>query len=83
MKFQLIIKDNGVQKAIQKLQEKIEDMTPVMRVISETMLDAIQENFETEGARLPGGKWEEWSEATKEARERRRRKNPSNAKGTY
>ena len=64
-------------------------MTPVMRAISETMLDAIQENFETEGARLPGGKWEEWSEATKEARERRRKegkegeeKNPSNAKGT-
>jgi len=50
-------------KTLQQLSEKLEDLTPINREISEKMLFAVQQNFETEGARL-GSKWEKLRPST-------------------
>lgn len=47
-KFQTLFKD---------LLKRVSDLTPLMRAISETMLYAVQRNFETEGRRLGGEGW--------------------------
>jgi phage gpG-like protein len=62
------VKDQGIQDLLKKTQEKLGDLTPVMGTISETMHKAVQENFATEGARLPGGKWTELKKSTIEER---------------
>lgn len=66
--FGLDIEDNGIHDALKQVQSKLENMTPVMMDISETMLKKVQENFDTEGKRLPGGGWKDLSPETKKQR---------------
>jgi len=62
------IQDKAIQGYLKQVQRKLGDLTPLMKIISETMHTAVQRNFQTEGARLPGGKWQELADSTKKER---------------
>lgn len=68
--FNIDIENKNIKDTLNDLQGKLSDLTPVMRTISETMHNAVMENFETEGKRLSGGGWPGLSDATKEKRSR-------------
>ena len=63
------IENKEIKDTLKKLQGKLSDMKPVMQDISETMRKKVQENFATEGKRLPG-EWADLSPATKKQRSR-------------
>lgn len=54
---------NEIIKALHQLSEKLEDLTPINREISEKMLFAVQQNFDTQGARL-GDPWQQLASST-------------------
>lgn len=58
--------DKKNQNLFKQLIKKTSNFTPLMKVMSETLLYAVQENFETEGERLSGGGWQEHSKVTEE-----------------
>ncbi len=62
------VNSKSIQDYLNQAQRKLGDLTPLMKTISETMHTAVQRNFQTEGARLPGGKWQELAEPTKKER---------------
>jgi phage gpG-like protein len=68
--FNIDIENKNIKDTLNELQGKLSDLTPVMRIISETMHNAVMENFETEGKRLSGGKWTGLSDATIKRREK-------------
>lgn len=56
------IEDREVTSHLEQLARKVRDLSPIMREISEDMLDAVQENFDKEGR---PGRWPELSPAYK------------------
>ncbi len=62
------IQSKAIQDYFNQAQRKLGDLTPLMKTISETMHTAVQRNFQTEGARLPRGKWQELADSTKKER---------------
>nr|BDD46381.1 hypothetical protein 1 [bacterium] len=52
------------------LKKSVKNLRPVMRAISEDMLYAVKQNFETEGSRI-GKKWADLSERTQQARKKK------------
>lgn len=56
-------------KRLIKIKEKMEDMTPINREISEKMVRSTKLNFNTQGARL-GKRWKGLAESTKERRKK-------------
>jgi len=62
------IQDKVIQDYLKQVQRKLGDLTPLMKTISETIHTAVQRNFQTEGARLPGGKWQDLADAKKKER---------------
>lgn len=67
--IEIKVNDNGIQAALQKLQAGVSDLTPTMRKVAATMKEAVWQNFDTEGKRIPGG-WPDLSAKTKKKRER-------------
>lgn len=65
--LEIKVEDQQVQQLFKRLLAKTSDLKPVMMEISETMLQAVKDNFDTEGARL-GKRWDDLSPATKKAR---------------
>jgi len=63
--IEITVDDKDLQKQLDSLKEKYQDLSPLMLTLSEDLLFAVQENFETEGTRLPVDKqWPELSEWT-------------------
>ncbi len=62
------VNSKSIQDYLNQAQRKLGDLAPLMKTISETMHTAVQRNFQTEGARLPGGKWQELADSTKKER---------------
>lgn len=58
---------DDVRLSIKNIEDRIKNLRPVLVAISETMLSKIEDNFQTEGARL-GKKWQELAPATIKAR---------------
>lgn len=58
----ITVDDREVTSHLERLARKVRDLTPIMREISEDMLDAVQENFDKEGR---PGRWPELSPAYK------------------
>lgn len=71
VKLTIEIKDKGIKDLLIQAQAKLGDLKPVMKTISETMLHAVEENFVTEGRRLPGGKWKKLEQSTEDRREKK------------
>ena len=65
--IEIKVEDQQVQDLFRRLLAKTSDLKPVMMEISETMLQAVKDNFDTEGARL-GQRWDGLSGVTKKAR---------------
>jgi len=59
-----------LEKGLKDLAQKTSNLRPVMRAISEDMMYAVKQNFETEGSRL-GKKWADLAPSTQEARKKR------------
>ena len=56
------VDNKQIQDELNKLKEKFDDLSPLMLTLSESMLFAIQENFKSEGTRLPAeDQWPELS----------------------
>lgn len=56
------VDDREVTSHLERLARKVRDLSPIMREISEDMLDAVQENFDKEGR---PGRWPELSPSYK------------------
>lgn len=54
--------DKEIFEALEALSKRAKNLKPVMREISHSMLNAVEENFETEG-KSGSGKWEGWSKS--------------------
>jgi phage virion morphogenesis protein len=65
--IEIKIEDKKVSQLIARLVKKAGDMSPVMRVITEIMHDAVEENFEKEGQ----PKWTPLAKSTKKQRARK------------
>jgi len=66
------VDDKSLQNELNKLKAKYEDLTGLMRILAEDLLYSVQENFSSEGKRLPAGdNWPELSDWTKKGREKR------------
>jgi len=61
------VDDKEVVSLLKNLSKKVEDMTPVMRIIAGIMHDAVEENFEKEGQ----PKWTPLAPATIKQREKK------------
>ena len=61
----ITIDSAAIHRALSQLSGQLDDMTPVMRKIAGTMAAAIEENFDTEGARL-GARWKPSRRAIKQ-----------------
>ncbi|HBE44260.1 MAG TPA: phage virion morphogenesis protein [Deltaproteobacteria bacterium] len=61
------VDDKGVIQLLKRLEQKMGDMTPVMRAIAGIMHDAVEQNFEEEGR----PKWKPLSPATIMQREKK------------
>lgn len=66
--FSIQYQSEKATQLLRRLSETTSDLHPVMRVITEYVVDATKENFATEGARL-GERWPELSPATKKWRD--------------
>lgn len=66
------VDDLKIQEELNKLKAKYEDLTGLMRILAEDLLYSVQENFSSEGKRLPAGdNWPELSDWTKKSRKKR------------
>jgi len=61
----ITIDSSAIHRALSQLSGQLDDMTPVMLKIAETMAAAIEENFDSEGARL-GARWKPSRRAIKQ-----------------
>lgn len=59
-----------LDKKLKELTSKVTNLRPVMRAISENMIQAVKDNFDSEGSRL-GEKWKELSPSTKAQRSKK------------
>lgn len=62
----------NAKEVFQKLDEIadcVSDLKPLFRVLRQSLMNSIDENFETEG-QASGDKWEEWSEKWAKEREK-------------
>lgn len=62
------IDNEKINNTLHRLAARIEDMTPIMRHISERMLQGVEENFETQGKNA-GDVWQELKTSTIKERE--------------
>ena len=70
MSFEIKVKLNGnIIEKLTKLQEKVQDLTPVMRQIGYTLIDIVEQNFETES--FLGRPWKPLAESTKRQKAKR------------
>jgi len=60
----IAISQDKLTKAIQEKIARLRDRKPLMEILAGDLENAVQSNFRTEGARLPGGKWKELKPAT-------------------
>ena len=63
----------NAKEVFQKLDEiadSVSDLKPLFKILRQSLMDSIYENFETEGT-ASGDKWEEWSEKWAKEREKR------------
>jgi phage virion morphogenesis protein len=66
--IEIKIDDKEIQKYLEKLISKTENLRPLMKNIAGIMLDSIESNFHTEGR---PEKWQELSEVTIAARKKK------------
>lgn len=62
------VDDKGATQLLRKLSKKLEDMSPVMKVVAGIMHDAVEENFEKEGQ----PRWTPLASSTIRQREKKR-----------
>jgi phage virion morphogenesis protein len=60
------IDDREVTRTLERLARKVADLSPVMREISGVMLDAVHDNFATEGSRT-GNPWKKSKRSIRDA----------------
>jgi phage virion morphogenesis protein len=66
------VDDKSLQNELNKLKAKYQDLTGLMRILAEDLLYSTQENFNTQGARLPAGdNWPSLSDWTLKERAKR------------
>jgi phage virion morphogenesis protein len=63
----ITVDDKGVVQLLKRIEQKMGNMRPVMRVIAGIMHDAVEENFEKEGR----PKWKPLKKSTIKQRERK------------
>ena len=70
MSFEIKVKlDGNITEKLTKLQEKVQDLTPVMCQIGYTLIDTVEQNFETES--FLGRPWHPLAESTKRQKAKR------------
>ncbi|MDD3149924.1 MAG: phage virion morphogenesis protein [Candidatus Gastranaerophilales bacterium] len=68
--IEINIDKKKLEAGLSLLKKKVKNLRPVMRAISEDMLYAVKENFDTQGSRL-GEKWADLSATTQAARKKK------------
>ena len=70
--IEITVDDLKLQEELSKLKDKFEDLSPLMLTLSESILYSTQENFSSEGKRLPAGdNWPSLSDWTLKERAKR------------
>jgi len=57
MDIKIEVDDEGVKKSLRELSDRVEDLTPVMKMIGELLVSSVQENFNREGRYSEPGSW--------------------------
>ena len=68
--FTVQMNSKEVFQKLDEIADSVSDLKPLFKILRQSLMDSIYENFETEGT-ASGDKWEEWSEKWAKEREKR------------